>query len=150
MKEPRCAGEVKPPETSADCKAACDARVTAKTECRPAQVGVVVTGAADPKVEAAYKATLEKNLPAVLRVASGIGDRAAKTARAGKAVVESAKAGVGEVAKTARDPGQSSAVASKISGCFGDGFDAAIAAGGGLKADVDAAVNVRTTTSAAR
>ena len=72
MKAPKCSGEVKPPEMSAECKANCDAEVTAKMECRPATVMVKIDGAADAQAAAKLKGALTPNLPALLKVTMGM------------------------------------------------------------------------------
>ena len=148
FKEPKCTGEVKPPEMSADCKGHCDAKVNAKLDCKPAQVGVVVTGAADAKLADTFKATIEKNLPIILKLAMGMGDRAAKLAVNGKAVVEGVQASVTEIAKTSGNPAQAGVIGGKITACLGDTFKGAIAASGMLKADVDVSINVKASATA--
>src|SRR6266545_1319763 len=75
MKAPKCTGEVTPPKVSAECKASCDAKVNGKLECVPAKVALKIEGAADAGATAKYKAALEKNLPAILKVAIGMKDR---------------------------------------------------------------------------
>ena len=42
--EPRCTGTVRPPNVSADCQAACDARLSAEASCEPGEVEVAITG----------------------------------------------------------------------------------------------------------
>jgi hypothetical protein len=72
MKAPKCSGEVKPPEMSAECKANCDAEVSAKMECRPASVVAKIDGAADMQAANKLKAALQANLPALLKVTMGM------------------------------------------------------------------------------
>lgn len=145
IKEPKCTGEVKPPEMSADCKAHCDTNVSAKMECTPAQVGVTVTGAADAKAFETLKLTLEKNLPLVLKVAIGMGERAGKVAANGQAVVEGVSANIQEIAGTGG--GQAALTAGQITACLGDTFKGAIGAAGSLKANVSVSVNVSVSAS---
>jgi len=92
MKEPHCTGQVTPPKVSAECKASCDAKVSGKLDCSPAKVVLKVEGAANAEVSAKYKAAIEKNLPAVLRIAVGMKDRADSVAASVQSVVESAQA----------------------------------------------------------
>src|SRR5204863_5765073 len=80
MKAPKCAGEVKPPQMSAECRAHCDAKMEAKMECTPANVIVRIKGAVDAKAANNYRLALEKNLPVVLKIAIGVGQRAEKAA----------------------------------------------------------------------
>ena len=145
FKEPKCTGEVKPPEMSADCKAHCDANVSAKMECTPAQVGITVTGAADVKAFETLKATLEKNLPLVLKVAIGMGERAAKVATNAQVVVEGITSNVSEIAGTGG--GQAALTAGQITACLGDTFKGAVSAAGSIKANVNVSVNVSASAS---
>ena len=145
FKEPKCTGEVKPPEMSADCKAHCDTNVSAKMECTPAQVGVTITGGADAKALASLKGTLEKNLPLVLKVAIGMGERAGRIAANGQAVVEGVSANITEIAGTGG--GQAALTAGQITACLGDTFKGAIGAAGSLKANVSVSVNVSASAS---
>ncbi len=148
FKEPRCTGEVRPPEMSADCKAQCDAHVSGKMECRPAVVGVAISGAADAKAAEQLKGSLEKNMPGVLKVAIGMGERSAKMALNGKAVIEGAQGSVQEIAKTTGHPAEATLIAGRITACVGETFTGAIAAAGSVKANVDVSINVRASASA--
>lgn len=148
FKEPKCTGEVKPPEMSADCKAHCDADVSGKMECTPAQAGLTISGAADAKVADQLKTTLEKNLPLVLKVAIGMGDRAAKVAGNVSAVVEGIQGSVQEIAQTSGDAAKASMIAGQITACLGETFKGALAAAGSLKADVNVSVDVKASASA--
>ncbi len=145
FKEPKCTGEVKPPEMSADCKAHCDANVSAKMECTPAQVGVAITGGADVKALETLKATLEKNLPLVLKVAIGMGERAGKVAANAQAVVEGVSANVAELAGTGG--GQAALTTGQITACLGDTFKGAVSAAGSLKANVSVSASVSASAS---
>jgi hypothetical protein len=78
FKEPKCSGEVKPPEMSAECKANCDAEVNGKLECTQGQVIVRADGAADVEAGAKLKTALEKSLPALLKVSAGMKDKLGK------------------------------------------------------------------------
>jgi len=146
MKAPKCTGEVKPPEMSGDCKAHCDADASAKLECTPAQVGITATGAADAKAFETLKATLEKNLPLVLKIAIGMGDRASKAAANGQAVVEGVSSNIqGLVGGGAG--GQAALTAGQITACLGDTFKGAVSAAGSLKANVSVSASVSASAS---
>ncbi|MEO8797846.1 MAG: hypothetical protein ABI551_08175, partial [Polyangiaceae bacterium] len=80
MKAPKCTGEVKPPQMSAECKAHCDAKVNSNLECKPAKVTLRIEGSADAKLAATYKAAIEKNLPGVLKIAMGMAKQAGEVA----------------------------------------------------------------------
>jgi hypothetical protein len=145
FKEPKCTGEVKPPQMSADCQAHCDANVQAKADCKPAQVGLTVTGAADAQMAAKLKATLEKNLPLVLKIAIGIDDRAATMATNGKAVFEGTMSSMTEIAGSGG--GQAALTVGQLTACLGDTFKGAISAAGSLQANVSVSVNVSASAS---
>jgi hypothetical protein len=142
MEAPKCTGEMKPPQMSADCKAKCDARVQAKAECSPASVGIRIEGAADAKAAETYKAALEKNLPLVLKVAIGVGERGVKMAGNVAVVVDGAKAGVEASAKASPLSG------GKLVGCVAAPFKGAIDAAASLKASVSVSVDVKASASA--
>lgn len=145
FKAPKCTGEITPPKMSADCKAHCDASVSAKMECTPAQVGITATGAADAKAFETLKATLEKNLPLVLKVAIGMGDRAGKLAANGKAVIEGTMSAFTEIAGSGG--GQAALTVGQLTACLGDTFKGAIGAAGSLQANVSVSVNVSASAS---
>ena len=148
FKEPKCTGEVKPPEMSADCKAHCDADVSGKMECTPAQVGLAISGAADAKLASQLQATIEKNFPLVLKVAIGIGERGIKVAGNVQAVVEGVSASVETIAQTSGDPAKAGLIAGQITACLGDTFKGALSAAGSLKANVNVSVDVKASASA--
>ncbi|MGE5788847.1 MAG: hypothetical protein ACM3ZE_29935, partial [Myxococcales bacterium] len=92
MKEPKCSGEVQPPEMSGECKANCDAKVSAKLECVPASVTVKIEGAADAQAATKLKGALEKNLPALLKVTMGMKGKLEKVSGNVKTSLEGVKA----------------------------------------------------------
>ena len=146
FKEPKCTGEMKPPQMSADCKAKCDAHVQAKAECTPASVGIRIEGAADAKAAEQYKAALEKNLPAVLKIAVGIGERGAHMAGNVTVVVEGLEGSVKGMVK-----GDATTVATmggKLAGCLSGTFKGALDAAASLKANVNVSVEVKASASA--
>lgn len=69
MKAPTCTGEVRAPQASADCNASCDARVSAKVECKPGKLHVDLAGVAEsniPERAARVRAAIESGFGAVL------------------------------------------------------------------------------------
>jgi hypothetical protein len=145
FKEPKCTGEITPPKVSADCKAHCDASVSAKMECTPAQVGITATGVADAKAFESLKVALEKNLPLVLKVSVGMGERAAKMAGNAKAVLEGTVSSMTEIAGSGG--GQAALTTGQLTACLGETFKGAIAAAGSLQANVSVSVNVSASAS---
>jgi hypothetical protein len=142
MEAPKCNGQLKPPQMSADCKAKCDAKVTAKAECTPAAVGVKITGSSDAQAALTYKAALEKNLPLILKVAIGVGDRGAKMAEVVEKSVADLSGSVGAMAK-----GGPLAVA-KLTGCVVSPLKGAADGAASLKANVSVSVDVKVSASA--
>lgn len=59
MTEPRCTGEVRPPELEAECSASCDARLNAEARCEPGRAEVVITGNLDSNLQARAEALKE-------------------------------------------------------------------------------------------
>ena len=142
MTAPKCTGEMKPPQMSADCKAKCDAKVTAKAECSAANVGVKIEGAADATAAVTYKAALEKNLPLVLKVAMGVGERGAKMAEGLGNTDDDLSGSVSGMAKGGP------IAAAKLVGCVTGPFKGAADAAGSLKANVSVSVDVKASASA--
>ncbi len=145
FKEPKCTGEVVPPKVSADCKAHCDASISAKAECTPAQVGLTVTGAADAKAAENLKATLEKNLPLVLKVAIGMGERAGKVAGEVSTVVDGATSTIASV--SGKGGGGAALAAGQLTACLGDTFKGAVSAAASIKANVSVSASVSASAS---
>jgi hypothetical protein len=142
MKEPKCTGQVTPPKVSAECKASCDAKVSGKLECTPAKVVLKVEGAADAAVAAKYKAAIEKNLPAVLKIAVGMKDHAASATANVQTVVESAQTTVR--ASAAGSP----TTAAALSACVANPFKGAMDAAASIRASVKVSVEVKASASA--
>lgn len=128
MKEPKCSGEVKPPKMSADCQAKCDSEVNAKATCTPPSVFVKIEGAADAEGAAKLRATLSKNLPALLKVSLGMKAKL-------EAAQESVKVGLENVQATVQGAG---ADALKVAGCFA----------ASIKAQADASVSLNVSVKA--
>jgi hypothetical protein len=128
MKAPKCSGEVKPPQVSAECKAHCNAKANAKLECHPASVLAKLDGAADMQAATKLKAVLDKDLPAILKVSMGMKGKLENVVSDVKASLEGAEAAV----KGGGD------AALKVGGCFV----------GSLKAQADAAVSINVSVKA--
>ena len=133
---------------SGECKAQCDASVSGKLECTPAQIGVAITGAADAKAAEQLKVALEKNMPLVLKVAVGMGERAGKLAGSVKATVEGVQSSITAIAQTSGNAAQAGMLAGQITACVGDTFKGALDAAGSLQANVKVSVDVKASASA--
>jgi len=92
FKEPKCSGEVKPPEMSAECKAHCNAKVNSNVECKPAVVTVKAEGTANVEAFTKLKTALEKDMPALLKVTLGMQGKLEGISASVKASLEGAKA----------------------------------------------------------
>jgi len=141
FKEPKCSGKVEPPKVSAECKASCDAKVSGKLDCTPAKVALMIEGAGDAALQAKYKGAIEKNLPAVLKIAVGMKDRIEGLAQAAGEI----KGGVEAAAKaTSGGP----AVAASLAACIAAPVKGALDAAASLKASVNVSVDVKASASA--
>jgi len=137
MKAPKCTGEVTPPKVSAECKASCDAKVSGKLDCTPAKVVLKVDGASDATVASKYKSAIEKNLPAILKIAIGMKDRANSVAGNVEGVVDSAQGTVKAAASG------SPAVGAALTACVAAPFKGAADAAASIKANVNVSVDVK-------
>lgn len=142
MKEPSCSGEVTPPKMSAECKASCDAKLSGQVSCTPAKVSLKVEGAADADAAARYKAAIEKNLPAILKIAIGMKDRVDGVVANVSGVVDGAQTAV----KGAVSGGPMAAAA--LTACVAAPFKGAIDAVASIKANVNVSVEVNASVSA--
>jgi hypothetical protein len=89
MKAPTCTGDVRAPSASADCQASCDARLSAKAECKPGSLNVDIKGAADsniPERAARVRAAIESGFGAVLAARAKL----EKLGASGNAIVKTA------------------------------------------------------------
>ncbi len=141
MKEPKCRGEVKPPEMSGECKAKCSAQVQSHAECSPAKVAIRVDGAADAKVAESYKVALEKNLPLVLKIAIGLGEASVKMSGNVSGIVQGLEASVKSAASANAVSG------AQLTACVAEPFAGVMKAAGSLKANVSVSVEVKASAS---
>ncbi|HMI86126.1 MAG TPA: hypothetical protein VK550_18655 [Polyangiaceae bacterium] len=142
MKAPKCTGEVTPPKVSAECKASCDAKVNGKLECTPAKVALNVTGAADASVATKYKGAIEKNLPAILKIAIGMKDRVASITGSVEGVIDGAQGTVKAAASGSPVTGAA------LTACVANPFKGAMDAAASIKANVNVSVDVKASASA--
>jgi hypothetical protein len=131
FKEPKCSGEVKPPEMSAECKANCDAEISAKLDCTPASVVVKLEGAADAEAASKLRAALEANLPALLKVTLGMKGRLDEVMGSVQASLEGASAAV--------KGGGGAAL--KVAGCFASSIEAQAKASASINVSVQASAS---------
>lgn len=138
MEAPKCSGEVKPPEMSAECKANCDAKLNAELECTPARVMVKLSGAADAEAGVKLAAALEKNLPALLKVSIGMKGKL-------EGVVGSVQASLEGVQAAVTGGGEA---AMKVGGCFAASLEAQAKASASINVSVQASASASGEASA--
>jgi hypothetical protein len=89
FEEPRCTGEVVPPSVSADCQAACDARLEAEASCRPGSLYVSIEGNVEGNERVQrLKQALEAGLPGILALAGQLERMARAGAEIGERIAE--------------------------------------------------------------
>jgi hypothetical protein len=138
MKAPKCSGEVKPPEMSAECQANCKAEVNGKLECTPASAMVKVEGAADAQAAAKLKMVLTKDLPALLKVTMGMKGKL-------EGVVGSVQSSL-EGAQAAVTSGGDAAL--KVGACFAASLEAQAQASASINVSVKASASASGSASA--
>ena len=136
----KCAGDFKQPEVSTDCRARCDLAVINNTECSTPQVGYVVTGAKDRETSEAMKTAIDKSFPVLLKTLDEIGEKGPKRVLNAQAVIEGARTGFKEMA---RSGGAASASEAQLVKCFDEPFKQAAAAAVAVKTGIDQAIGVR-------
>jgi hypothetical protein len=138
----KCAGELKTPDVSADCRARCELAVVNQTECSTPQVGIVIAGAAASGTAEALRSAVERAYPALLKILFEVGEQGPKRVLAGQAVIEGARKGFAEMA---RSGGKATAPAAEaqLARCFEDAFKKAEAYAASAKTGLDEARAVR-------
>jgi hypothetical protein len=142
MKAPKCTGEAKPPKVTAECKAHCDAKVSARMECTPAHATVKTKGAADAAASKKLAAVLKADLPAILKIAIGMKDKLIKVSGSVKTAVADVQ---GSLKGLVRD---SPAMAAKLTACAEAPFKAAFDAAADIQTSMSASVSVEASASA--
>lgn len=149
MKAPKCNGEITPPKMDAECKGKCDAKLSAKAECSEPRIALVIAGAADAGAAAKLKGALEKNLPAILKIAVGIGAQAPKVAASVQTTLEGVQGSFEGIAKASGGGGGGAAkVGLKLTSCLLAPFKGAFDAAASIKANVNVSVDVKASASA--
>lgn len=142
MTQPRCTGEIVPPEMSAECKAECDAQLSADLHCTQPSVGAKFTGAKDAEAAAKLSAALRAHLPAILKVSMGMKNSVVKASGNIKTVAEGVLGSVEEIAKG------SAKAAAKVTMCVGKPLKAAVEAAADIQADVQVSAEVQASAGA--
>lgn len=140
--EARCASPLKTPEVSSDCRARCELESMNKTECSSPQVGLVVTGARDRETPEALKSAVDKAFPGLLKVLGEAGPDASQRVLNAQAVVEAARTGLREMARSG-GAATASASEAQLARCFDEPFKRATTLATGIKGALDQASGVR-------
>jgi len=148
MKAPKCTGEAKPPQMSAECKARCDAHANAKLECTPAHVVLRIMGHADAKLEAQFRGAIEKNFPIIAKVAFGMVEKAPKVAGNVETVVKSVQGSVQAASNAVANDAAKAPTLASLTACVTPPFKGALDAVGGITGSVQASVSVKTSIEA--
>ena len=141
MKAPRCTGVITPPKMTAECSAHCTAKAEAKVQCTPGHVVVRLDGGVDAALQTKFRGALEKNLPMIIKVAQGTGERAKLLAGNVKVVIEGAQA---TVSGSTSEP----LLGAQLVACVAAPFKGAIEAAAHIPMNVTASVSVSVSVSA--
>jgi hypothetical protein len=139
MQAPKCTGEVEPPKMTAECKAKCDAKLSAKAECTPPHLAIKITGSADAATTAKFQQALEKDLPGILTVSLGMAKHLSHVAEGMEVVIQGVQAGI----QGAGDP----VTVGRLSACVAAPFKGALDAVTSVKANVSVSVSVSASAS---
>jgi len=142
LAEVKCAGDFKAPEVSTDCRARCDLAVVNKTECSMPQVGFVIVGGRDRETSEAMKSAVDKAFPALLKILDEVGDKGGKRVLNAQAVIESARKGLKDMARSGGNATATESEAQLVK-CFDEPFKKAAAMAGTVKTGIDQALGVR-------
>lgn len=144
LSDAKCAGEFKTPDVSTDCRARCELAVINQTECSTPQVGMIVTGAGprDRETVEAMKTAVDKSYPALLKILFEVGDKGPKRVLNAQAVIEGARKGFPDMA---RSGGKATAPAAEaqLAKCFDDAFKKAESYAASVKTGLDQAQAVK-------
>jgi hypothetical protein len=142
LADAKCAGDFRAPDVSTDCRARCELAVINNTACSTPQVGFVVTGARDRETSEAMKAAVDKSFPALVKLLQEVGEKGPKRVLNAQAVIESARTGFKEMARSGGN-GTASASESQLVKCFDEPFKKAAASAVSVKTGIDQAAGVR-------
>jgi hypothetical protein len=142
LSDAKCTSEFKTPDVSTDCRARCELEVINKTECSLPQVGLVLTGAKDRETADSMKTAVDKSFPGLLKILFEVGDKGPKRVLNAQAVIEGARTGFKDMARSG-GAATASASEAQLTKCFDEPFKKAEAAATGVKTGLDQALGVR-------
>jgi hypothetical protein len=144
LTEPKCAGEFKTPDVSTDCRARCELSAINQTECSTPQVGIVLSGLTgrDRDTGEAMKLAVDKSFPALLKILFEVGEKGGKRVLNAQAVIEGARTGFADMARSG-SKATASAAEAQLGKCFDDTFKKAAASAALVKTGLDQAQAVK-------
>ena len=137
FREPRCTGHVQPPRVSADCRASCDARLSAQASCTPGRAEMTITGNVSSNLQEKVthvQAALRGGFAQILLLQT----RLERAASSGAAVVRSAQ----------DLPGAIGAVGAQVTACAGVAATGLVGAVASVNVSVQVSVQVSGSVSA--
>jgi hypothetical protein len=143
LSDGKCAGEFKTPDVSTDCRARCELAAINQTECSMPQVGIVITGVGrDRDTAEQMKTAVDKSFPALLKILFEVGEKGGKRVLNAQAVIEGARTGFAEMA---RSGGKATAPSSEaqLAKCFDEPFKKAASYAATVKTGLDQAQAVK-------
>lgn len=143
LSDTKCAGEFKTPDVSTDCRARCELAVLNQTECSLPQAGLlVVAGPRERDHADNLKAAVDKSFPGLLKVLFEVGDKGGSRVLNAQAVIEGARKGVKDMARSG-GAGSAASSEAQLTKCFDEPFKKAEAAAASIKTGIDEALAVR-------
>ncbi len=144
LSDAKCAGEFKTPDVSTDCRARCELAAINQTECTLPQVGIVLTGLGNRERDTGdqMKAAVDKSFPGLLKILFEVGEKGGKRVLNAQAVIEGARTGFSEMA---RSGGKSTAAAAEaqLAKCFDEPLKKAAVNAALVKTSLDQAQAVK-------
>lgn len=137
FREPTCTGHVQPPRVSADCRAACDARLNAQASCSPGRAELTITGNVANNLQEKVthvQAALRGGFSQIMLLRS----RLEQAATSGAAVVRSAQ----------QLPNALGAVGAQVTACAGVAATGLVGAVASVNVSVQVSVQVSGSVSA--
>lgn len=140
LAETKCAGELKVPEVSTDCRARCELAAMNRRECSAPQVGLIVSGTKDRETSEALRSTVEKAFPPLLKILGELGEQGSKRVLNAQAILDGARKGFRDMARSGGAP---AAAEAQLVKCFDEPFKNAAASAASVKQGIDQAIGVR-------
>lgn len=143
LADAKCGGDFKTPDVSTDCRARCELAAINQTECSTPHVGIVISGAGGQRETAdSMKNAVDKSFPALLKILFEVGEKGSKRVLNAQAVIESARKGFADMARSG-GKATSPAAEAQLTKCFEDAFKKAASYADVVKTGLDEAQAVK-------